>query len=139
VSFLVDTCAISEFAAAAPNPKVAAWFESQAPGSLFLSVLTFGEIEKGLALLEPGRRQRALAAWLGELRASYEDRILPVDETVAAIWGRLTAEARKRGQVLTTIDGLIAATAQSRGFAVVTRNLADFEAAGITLINPWAD
>lgn len=139
MSFLIDTCAISEFAGVAPHPKVSAWFKSQVPSSLFLSVLTFGEIERGLVLLDPGRRQRALAAWLGELRTLYQERILPVDETVAAIWGRLTAESRKRGRILKTVDGLIAATAHSRGFAVVTRNVANFAESGIVLINPWAD
>lgn len=139
MSLLIDTCAVSEFASASPNPKILRWFEAQAPGSLFLSVLTLGEIEKGLVLLEAGRKQRELAAWLGELRTIYRDRILPIDEAVAAVWGRLTAEARKRGRVLKTVDGLIAATAHTRGFAVVTRNVADFERVGITLINPWAD
>lgn len=139
MSFLVDTCAISEFASASPHRKVESWFGAQPPESLFLSVLTLGEIEKGLALLDPGRKQKALAAWLGELRAVYAPRILPVDETIAAIWGRVTADLRRRGRMLRAVDGLIAATALGRGFSVVTRNVADFEGTGAALINPWAD
>lgn len=111
----------------------------QPPESLFLSVLTLVEIEKGLALLDPGRRQKALAAWLGELKAVYAARILPVDETVAAIWGRMTADLRRRGRMLKAVDGLIAATALGRGFSVVTRNVPDFEGTGVALVNPWAD
>lgn len=139
MSLLVDTCAISEFASASPNPKVEAWFSVQPPDTLFLSVLTLGEIEKGLALLDPGRKQKALAAWLGELRAVYATRILPIDEPIAATWGRITADLRRRGRMLKTVDGLIAATALSRGLSIVTRNVADFEGTGARLIDPWAD
>ena len=139
MSFRIDTCAISEFASVSPHSKVQSWFRVQQPDALFLSVLTLGEIEKGLALLDPGRKQKMLAAWLGELRTIYALRILPIDETIAAIWGRITADLRRRGRMLKTVDGLIAATALARGFSVVTRNVTDFEGTGAALINPWAD
>ena len=134
MSFLVDTCALSELVKPQPAPPVSEWFDAAAPHTLFVSVLTLGEIRKGIEKLRPGRRRARIVAWLEtELPAWFEDRVLPIDAGVADEWGRLLA---KRGTV-PAIDSLIAATALRHRLAVVTRNESDFAATGVELLNPW--
>ena len=90
MSFLVDTCALSELLKTKPSPRVSEWFDAAWPEALFVSVLTFGEIRKGIEKLESSRRRVRIAAWLEtELPAWFEDRVLPVDAGVADEWGRL--------------------------------------------------
>ena len=101
---------------------------------LHLSVLTLGEIRKGIELLrdrDPAQAE-VFAAWLGELRTRFADRIVSIDARVAEQWGRLNAAAPRN-----TVDSLIAATASIHGLTVVTRNTGDFEACGVPLLNPW--
>jgi len=136
VSFVLDTCALSELTRPAPDPSVAAWFGAQDPEALYLSVLTVGEIERGIALLRAGRKKTALAR-LATLRSTYTERILPIDATVATIWGRLAARAERRGEAVGVIDGLIAATALHYGYTVVTRNVTDFADTGVSVLNVW--
>ena len=134
MSFLVDTCALSELTRSNPSRRVSDWFDAVAPETLFISVLTLGEIRKGIERLDGGRRCARIAAWLeAELPVWFEDRVLPVDTGVADEWGRLAARLRS----LPAIDGLIAATARRHRLAVVTRNEADFAATGVDLLNPW--
>ena len=134
MSFLVDTCALSELTKPKPSPRVSDWFDAAAPESLFISVLTLGEIRKGIERLGDGRRRARITAWLEtELPGWFENRILPVDAGVADEWGRLAARLRN----LPAIDGLIAATALRRRLAIVTRNESDFAATGVDLLNPW--
>ena len=134
MSFLIDTCALSELTKPKPSPRVSDWFDAAAPETLFVSVLTLGEIRKGIERLGDGRRRARIAAWLEtELPGWFENRILPVDAGVADEWGRLVARLRN----LPAIDGLIAATALRRRLAVVTRNESDFAATGVDLVNPW--
>jgi predicted nucleic acid-binding protein len=104
---------------------------------LYLSVITIGEITKGIALLAEGMKKQTLTAWLLGLTQRFEDRILPLDQEAASTWGELTAAARRRGHTVPTADGLIAATAVRHGLHVATRNLGDFEKAGAMVINPW--
>ena len=137
MSFVLDTCALSELTRPAPHPRVAAWFGAQDPDALYLSVLTVGEIEKGIAVLRAGRKKIALASWLATLRSTYAERILPIDATVATIWGRLAAGVERRGRALGVIDGLIAATALHHGCTVVTRNVMDFADTGVPVLNVW--
>jgi predicted nucleic acid-binding protein len=106
---------------------------------LFVSVISLGEIAKGIALLEESRRKRELQSWLQTLERDYADRILQVDRDTAHIWGELTAAARKNGQIVSASDGLIAATARRNGLHVMTRNVSDFAPTGTMLINPWSD
>lgn len=135
MSFLVDTCALSELAKPRPARLVYEWFRAAPPEALFVSVLTLGEIRKGIEKLEPGRRSARLAAWLEtELPAWFEDRVLPVDAGVADEWGRMLARARRP---VPAIDGLIAATALRRRLVVVTRDEGGFAATGVELLNPW--
>jgi toxin FitB len=116
-----------------------AWFDSQPQDGLFTSALTIGEIEKGISLAPASQKKLALETWLGRMRAVFAGRILHIDDVVATTWGRLAAAGERSGRPLAAIDGLIAATALTHAFPLVTRNAADFEATGITLINPWVD
>ena len=106
---------------------------------LFVSVISIGEIAKGIALLDDSRRKRELQRWLQVLERDCAARLLLVDRETAHIWGELTATARKNGKIISASDGLIAATARRHGLHVMTRHVADFESTGTMLINPWTD
>lgn len=135
---LLDTCVISELSRPAPEPRVLAALRRIAEPDLFLSVVTLGELVRGISLLPEGRRQGDLAAWLAELRSSFSGRLLPVDAETAEIWGRISAEARRAGRTVGAPDGLIAATAIRHGLHVFTRNTSDFAPTGAMLHDPWA-
>jgi len=137
VSFLLDTCVLSELTRPRPNPNVVGWFETQESAALFVSVLTVGEIEKGIAALPTGRKKVALSGWLATLRSTYGDRLLPIDAAITAIWGRTVARVEREGGTLAVVDGLIAATALHHGYTVVTRNVGDFQKTGVALLNAW--
>ena len=105
--FLLDTNVISEVVRPRPEPLVLDWLEAADESLLYLSVLTLGEIRKGLALLQQGKRRTQLETWLEvELRARFSERILPIDAGVSERWGLLTAEATRRGKTLAAIDAL---------------------------------
>ncbi len=134
---LLDTCVLSEIRKPKGNQLVRRSAEEIADDDLFISVISIGEIAKGIALLDDGRRKRQLQSWLQALERDYASRILPVDGETAHIWGELTATARKHGKVVSSCDGLIAATARRHGLHLMTRNIADYEPTGAMLINPW--
>ncbi len=102
-----------------------------------MSVISVGEITKGIALLADGPHKRSLHVWLQTLERNYSDRILPVDIETSRIWGEVAAATQKAGRPIGAIDALIAATARRHGLVVVTRNIADFEPTGVSLLNPW--
>lgn len=132
--FLIDTMVLSELRLRQRDPGVVAWISKQRPEDCFLSVVSIGEIERGIArkrTRDAGFAQQ-LAGWLDQLLRLYGDRLLPVDVGVARRWGLLSAEIGHRGA-----DLLIAATALERGLTVVTRNLCHFEPTGVAIINPW--
>jgi predicted nucleic acid-binding protein len=136
--FLVDTNCISEVVRVKPEPRVLAWIEAADESLLFLSVLTLGEIRKGLAALPQGRRRSRLETWLEvELQARFAGRILPIDVAVADRWGLLAANAKASGKALSTIDGLLAATAIQHNLTVVSRNVSDFAHVPVEVLNPW--
>jgi len=133
LSFLLDTNAVSEIRRGR-DQWVRAWVSEVADADLHLSVLTLGEIRKGIELLrdrDPAQAE-VFASWLNELRTRFADRIVPIDDRVAEEWGRLNAAAPRN-----TIDSLIAATARIHELTVVTRNTGDFEGCGVPLLNPW--
>ncbi len=134
MSWLLDTNVISELARPVPNPGVAQWLTAY-EGELFLSVLTLGEVQKGISNLADSKRRRRLASWLDrEIRPWFAGRLLPVDERVAVCWGRLQAQA---GHPLPAVDSLIAATALEHGLTLATRNTVDMARTGVSLFNPW--
>ena len=138
MSFLLDTPVVSELVRKSPNAAVLEWMAAQDEATLYLSVLTIGEIEKGIARLPASARRSRLQSWVRrDLVARFGERLLPVDARTATHWGVLTGEAEDRGKPLPVIDSLIAATALVHGHSVVTRNVGDFERCGATCINPW--
>lgn len=136
--FLLDTNIISELVKPRPEPSVTAWIEGTDESLLYLSVLTLGEIRRGIAALPQSRRRAALEAWLDkDLRARFESRILIIDHEVADRWGLLTAAARSNGIVLPVIDGLLAATALEHNLTLVTRDTGQIPSMGVAVFNPW--
>jgi predicted nucleic acid-binding protein len=136
--YLLDTNCISELVRVKPQPSVIAWMETADETLLYLSVLTLGEIRKGLAGLTQGRRRTRLETWLEvELRARFAGRILPIDAAVADRWGLIAAGAKRQGKTLSAIDGLLAATALHHNLTIVSRNVSDFADARVQVLNPW--
>lgn len=135
MSYLIDTNVLSELRRKQPDPNVVAWMQVRPRPSLFLSVLTLGEIRRGLERVEDAKRRQALLDWLEvELRHYFVGRLLDIDAATADRWGRLMAQA---GRPLPAIDGLLAATALQHDLTLVTRNSKDFADVGVRLINPW--
>jgi len=139
MSWLLDTCAISEYAKKAPATEVITWLDDQDEASLFISVITLGEIEKGILKLRASdpRRSQKLTAWLGKVEQRFAGRILPLDAAALHVWAQIAAHAEQSGHTLPVMDGLLMATAQCHGLTVVTRNVQDF-AAYPQVFNPWA-
>ena len=136
--YLLDTNCISELVRVRPDPGVIAWMDAAEEELLYLSVLTFGEIRKGLAELPQSKRRMRLETWLEtELRARFAGRILPIDVEVADRWGVLAASAKKEGKALSTIDGMLAATALQHNLTLVSRNVRDFAPTQVQVLNPW--
>ncbi len=136
--FLLDTNVLSELIRPRPEPKVAAWMEATEESLFRLSVLTLGEIRKGINSLPGSSRRTALESWLNhDLLIRFADRILDVDQAVADRWGRLAAAAVATKQLLPVIDGLLAATAIHHNLTLVTRNAKDVALTGVPVINPW--
>ena len=136
--FLLDTNIISELVKPKPEANVTEWVENTDESLLYLSVLTLGEIRRGIAALPQSRRRATLEAWLDkDLRARFEGRILVIDQEVADRWGLLTAAARNSGIVLPVIDGLLAATALEHNLTLVTRDTGQIPLMGVAVFNPW--
>lgn len=131
--YLLDTCVWSD--ARRRVPSVLAWLGTEDPAMLFLSVITLGEMTKGVVIR--ARRDpvaaTSLGNWVDSVHAQNVDRVLPVDAAVAIAWGRMMAV-----RTLPVADGLIAATARVHGLVLVTRNVADFAGTGIDIVNPWS-
>lgn len=136
---LLDTNVLSEVTRPSPDMRVLAWLNELDEDRSFISVVSIAEIRRGVALMDVGRKREALAEWLArDLPQRFEQRILPVDEPVALTWGDLMGLAKRRGRGLSSMDGLIAATAMAEGLTLATRNTRDFEGFGIELFDPWA-
>ena len=137
MSYLIDTNVLSELRRKLPDPRVESWFAQRPAGTLYLSVLTLGEIRKGIETMADQPRRLALLDWLDtELPAFFSGRVLAVDVAVADRWGRLVAQA---GRPLPAIDSLLAATAAHHDLIFVTRNLRDVQGLGVQVLNPWGD
>lgn len=138
MKILLDTCVISELVTKKPNPKVVEFVDTLDTDDIYLSVITIGEIVKGIEKLTISRRKRALHGWLrDDLLTRFQGKIIPLDTEIILTWGALTARLETAGQKMPVIDTLIAATALGHEYTLVTRNVDDFEAAGVEIINPW--
>lgn len=136
MSYLIDTNALSELRRKKPNAAVVQWFAQRPSRSLYLSVLTLGEIRKGVEGVSDAKRRATLIDWLEvDLPNFFTGRILTVDAAVADRWGRLLAQAKRP---LPVVDSLLAATALTHDLTLVTRNLKDFSVTGLNVLNPWA-
>lgn len=138
--FLLDTNCVSELVRVKPERRVLEWIEAADEGLLYLSVLTLGEIRKGVAGLPQGKRRTRLETWLEvDLQSRFSGRILPIDMAIANRWGLLAAQAKTKGVPLPVIDGLLAATAIHYDLTVVSRNASDFASAQVPVVNPWKE
>lgn len=139
MSFLLDTCFLSELVKAKPNPGVASWLATQDETQLFLSVISLGEIQAGVSKMPEGPRKLAFHSWLHQgLPQRFAGRVLDLDVASALLWGRLKGESSAQGVSLPVPDGMLAATATTHGFTVITRNTRDLLRCGAHCLNPWS-
>lgn len=138
MKYLLDTCVVSEIIRPQPDENVISWVQSKNEDSLFLSVLTFGEIEKGIEKASYITRKRSLRLWLEEdLKKRFEGRIIPIDLNISVKWGSIQGGAELLGKPMPAIDGLIAVSGLVNNCIVVTRNISDMEQSSADLLNPW--
>ena len=136
--YLLDTNIISELTKIRPEGKVISWIQATSEELLHLSVLTIGEIRKGIESLPRSNKRALLESWLAnDLVLRFSGRILDVNLDIAERWGLSTAQAKIAGTPLAVVDGLMAATALHHNLTLVTRNTKDVQVAGINTLNPW--
>jgi toxin FitB len=138
MKYLLDTCAISELVKKKPSKKVLQWIQGCDEDAIYLSVLTIGEIQKGIAKLADSKRKATIQQWLDhDLHNRFSGRIIPISEEIASTWGLIVAEAEAKGKPIPSIDSLIVATAISHNLTIITRNTEDMAGTGARLLNPW--
>ena len=138
MKYLLDTCVVSELVAKQPNPKVVEFVDALDSDDVYLSVITIGEISKGIEKLPKSKRKLELQTWLKEdLLIRFDGKIVSLDTDVLMEWGALTARLESSGRTIPAIDSLIAATVLTHQFTLVTRNVDDFEGTGVEIVNPW--
>jgi len=136
--FLLDTNIPSELIRSRPDARVEKWVYAQDEQSLYLSVVSIGELRRGLVILPASKRRSELERWFeNDLLPRFEGRILPVTRSIADRWGVLDGQCQVKGTPLNTADGMIAATAIEHGLTVVTRNIRDYAGLGVEALNPW--
>lgn len=139
MTYLLDTCLISKLVAKQPNQQVLDWLDAQVPEILYLSVITIGEIAKGISKLTASKRKESLTTWLNEtLPNRFEHRILSIDVSTMLLWGNLVGQLESWGRPLPVMDSLIAAIALQNSLSLVTRNENDFAGTGVVIVNPWS-
>ncbi len=137
--YLLDTCLISELVAKQPNQKVLDWLDAQVPETVYISMITIGEIAKGISKITASKRKESLTKWLNEtLPSRFKDRILGIDFSTMVLWGNLVGQLEQNGRPLPAMDSLIAAIAIHNSLSLVTRNEKDFAGTGVIIINPWS-
>jgi tRNA(fMet)-specific endonuclease VapC len=140
MNYLLDTNVISELISKQPSKKVTEWLDRLDPSAVYLSVITIGEIRKGIEKLRGSKRKDKVREWLEtDLLLRFEGRILEITTEVMLAWGALTGRLENEGRPITAIDSLIAASALHGGYCLVTRNELDFQNTGVTIINPWKE
>ena len=136
--YLLDTNVISELVARQPDPAVLTWIEALDQTAIYLSVITIGEIHRGIERPPESAKRDRLRAWLTEdLLVRFADRIVPIDVGVMMAWGSMVARLISEGRPLSAMDSLIAAQAIHHGYSLVTRNESDFRDTGVNVMNPW--
>jgi predicted nucleic acid-binding protein len=138
LNYLLDTCVISELVKPNPDKNVVNWIQDTPTERLFLSIITIGEIRKGLTKLPDSKRKDLLTNWLNSLLEDYQNRIISIDLTVAENWGIIQGKSEKKGLAMPSIDSLIAAIAYAHNLVLVTRNVDDFETSDLPIKNPWS-
>ncbi len=140
MNYLLDTNVISELISKEPNKKVLEWLDRLDPNTIYLSVITIGEIRKGIEKLPPSKRRETIREWLeSDLLLRFQGRILKITTEVMLIWGELTGRLENEGRPITAIDSLIASIALQGNYSLVTRNEHDFQHTQVTIINPWKE
>jgi tRNA(fMet)-specific endonuclease VapC len=138
MKYLLDTCVISELVAKQPNLHVLEWIDSIDADGVYISVITVGEITKGIEKLPNSKRKQELSDWLeNELLIRFQDNLIELDVNILIKWGKLNAQLEISGQRAPAIDSLIAATALEHELILVTRNETDFTGTGVEILNPW--
>lgn len=138
MKFLLDTCVISELIKPQPAQSVIDWVRDQNEENIYISVLTIGEIQKGISKLVDSRRKQDLQNWLNDdLQQRFTGRILEINNEAAVCWGKIQGEAEQQGKKMSVIDSLIASTGIIYDCVIVTRNVADIELSGCKIFNPW--
>ena len=140
MAYLLDTCTISEMVSVQPNANVLSWFKSQNEKTLYLSIITIGEIEKGIYQLPASKKRTALETWFfDDLAPSFQNRILKIDQKLITAWAKMMADFKTKGIVRPSFDSLIEATALHHQLILVTRNVNNFQGSQVTILNPWED
>lgn len=137
MKYLLDTCVLSEYRKPFPNQKVLEWLGAQPDEMMGVSVLTFGELEKGIIRMPASTRKQNLTIFLGELQRRYGSNILDLDLRVIRRWAAMIAALESKGRPMPVIDSLIAATALEHNLTIVTRNEDDFADSGASVLNTW--
>lgn len=138
MKYLLDTCVVSELVAKQPNPRVLEWIDSIDQDGVYLSVITIGELTKGIEKLPSSKRKQELSDWMeNELLVRFQDKTVALGVDILVYWGNLFARLEAKGRILPVMDSLIAASALEKGFVLVTRNEADFDGTGVEIVNPW--
>jgi len=140
MKFLLDTCVLSEFVRKKPSAKLVHWISTKHENTLYLSVLTLGELQQGISKLKASKRKLSLQSWLdNDVSERFKNRIITIDENIIDRWGRMRGLAMQKGKSLPVIDSLLAATAINHGMTIVTRNIDDIKNTGVSIRNPWED
>jgi len=138
MNYLLHTDVVSEWTRPQPNRGVVQFLEDQDEDTLFLSVVTFAELRRGVERLPEGHRRRRFDVWLrDDLTSRFAGRVLGIDDSVADAWGRIVARAETTGRQISAMDAWIAAIARTRGLTLVTRNVRDFANTLDAVVNPW--
>lgn len=139
MSYLLDTCVLSEYTKKNPNSQVIDWVDEQEEAGLFISILSIAEIRKGIVRITDSQPDKAnkLRKWLEKLQTRFIERILPLDEKILNSWAVICGKSETKGVKLPVMDSLIAATAYEYGLTIVTRNVTDFNFSMVKVFSPW--
>ena len=138
MKYLLDTCVISEFIRPKPSKKVTKWIKNEDEGNFFISVVTIGELHKGIEKFDQSKRKEALHNWVeNDLKERFWTRIIDIDIETAMAWGKIQGATERIGKPMPAVDSLIAATGITHHLTVVTRNISDMKESGVALLNPW--